>query len=188
MERIRSTLPKIFVLEMEQQVVASICTQRIQDIEAISETCCSREDSLFDEQGRVLQLLRVNTFLESRPAIADGVAVGAILRDFCLAYAHSLGFSQVCAVTKTTDYAKAKAAGTSSEKLSYAAYVAVRDERGQSPDSGLNFHVSKGAEVKAALPSWRPEDPENEGHGVLILYGIEGSAPVSFALLVRISR
>ena len=39
MERIRSTLPKIFVLEMEQQVVASICTQRIQDIEAISKTC-----------------------------------------------------------------------------------------------------------------------------------------------------
>ena len=168
LERVHSSLPKIFVLEMEQQVVGSICTQRIDDIDRIPEMCWAHEDDLYSMEGRVLQLLRVNTFLESKPAIADGVAVGAILRDFCLAYAEGLDFKEVCAVTKTTDYSNEK-------EVPYAAYVDARDEKGHSPDSGLNFHVSRGAEVVTVLPAWRPEDVENEGHGVLIVYNIHDS-------------
>lgn len=171
MERIKTHIPKIFVLEMDGQVVGSICAQRIQDVESIRNTCWKNEDSLYDIHGQILQLLRVNTFLLSKPKITDGVAVGAILRDFCLAYAKHLNFKQVCAVTKTTDYHEDLA-------QDYASYVESRDERGQSPDSGLNFHVGKGAEVLAVLPSWRPEDRLNQGHGVLIAYTLEDSLVV----------
>ena len=138
-ERIAAQPPKIFVLEVEGEVVGSICAQRILSIDAIKQVTWASEDCIAEASGTTLQLLRVNTFLESAPAAATGLAIGAILRDFCLVYARELGMKKVCAVTKTTDFVP----GTGP----YATYV----------EGNAN---------------WRPEDPGNEGHGVLISYNL----------------
>ena len=45
------------------------------------------EDKNYNPAGNVLQLFRVNTYVHSTPAVSAGLAVGAILRDFCLHYA-----------------------------------------------------------------------------------------------------
>jgi hypothetical protein len=62
--------------------------------------------------GKVLQLIRVNTCVESFHTNSQSgsrnfglIAAGAILRDFVLAYAAALGdVRSVCAVTRCTDY------------------------------------------------------------------------------------
>ena len=163
-ERIAAQPPKIFVLEVEGEVVGSICAQRILSIDSIKQVTWASEDCIAEASGTTLQLLRVNTFLESAPAAATGLAIGAILRDFCLVYARELGMKKVCAVTKTTDFVP----GTGP----YATYVEGGVLDGQHPDRGLNFHVSRGAAVVRAIANWRKEDPGNEGHGVLISYNL----------------
>ena len=166
LQRINAYPPKVFVLEVAGQLVGSICTQCIDSVEDIFSVTWRTEDSIANqESGTVLQLLRVNTFLESAPSVAQGIAVGAILRDFCLEYARLLGFLHVCAVTKTTDYC-------ASSEQSYSAFVSALDVRHTHADRGLNFHVSRGAHVVKAMEGWRPEDPANLGFGVLIAYDL----------------
>jgi hypothetical protein len=157
----RILLERIFVLEMDGNgVVGSITAQRIESVESIFAQSWATEDLLVDLKGNVLQLLRVNTLLESAPLSARMLPVGAILRDFCLRYAKQNHLNVVCAVTKTTNYC----AGSSS----YATYVS------QKVDAGVNFHLSRGASLKCVVPNWRPEDVANEGFGVLVAYELEG--------------
>ena len=92
--------PRIFVLEVSGQVVGSICTQRIDSIEDIDRVTWTTEDIIARTSGRVLHLLRVNTFRELAPTFEKGMAIGAILRDFCLLYARSCGFETVCAAAR----------------------------------------------------------------------------------------
>ena len=112
----------------------------------------------------------MNTWVKSQPAVTAGLSVGGILRDFCLHYAHELGLSVVCAVTRTRDY-------TPDMTTQYEEYVRTLDSRGQSPDQGLNFHVARGAVVVKPVDAWRPEDPRNEGFGVLIEYDLTQVTP-----------
>jgi hypothetical protein len=60
-----ATIPgRIFVLEMGQQVVGAIQTQRMNGAAFIDELeSWHLEDSLYMADGSVLQLFRVNTFL-----------------------------------------------------------------------------------------------------------------------------
>jgi acyl carrier protein len=128
-------------------------------------------------------------FRRTKPSIAAGIPVGAALREFCLEYARALGLQQVCAVTKTTDYKP----GDNEE--SYSNYVnsnyvkvetaekLVLDDAASAngplkyglvhKDRGLNFHISRGARKLRTIPGWRPEDVDNEGHGILIQYDLE---------------
>ena len=39
-------------------------------------------------------------------------------------------------------------------------------------DPGIGFHVSRGANVDAIVPGWRPEDEDNGGTGVLVRYDL----------------
>jgi polyketide synthase PksN len=154
----RVAAAKIFVLEMHNGVgvVGSITAQRIASVEAIYAHTWVTEDALADSQGSVLQLLRVNTLLDSAPSTAKMLPVGAILRDFCLGFAKELELTCVCAVTKTTDYC--------SGSTGYQDYVSEK------VDSGVNFHLSRGASLQAVIPNWRPVDSANEGFGVLVQY------------------
>ena len=163
--RVTASPSRVFVMVLEDQIVGVIYTQRISSLAAIDEVTWTSEDQLYDMNGPVLQLLRVNTWVKSKPAVTKGLSVGGILRDFCLHYAHELGLSVVCAVTRTMDYASDMA-------TQYEAYVQRLDSRGQSPDQGLNFHVGRGAVVVKAVEAWRPEDSGNEGFGVLIQYDL----------------
>ena len=175
--RVTASPSRVFAMVLEDQIVGAIYTQRISSVATIDEVTWTSEDQLYDMNGQVLQLLRVNTWVKSQPAVTAGLSVGGVLRDFCLHYAHELGLSVVCAVTRTRDY-------TPNMPTQYEAYVRRLNSRGQSPDQGLNFHVARGAVVVKAVESWRPEDPTNEGFGVLIEYDLTQVGPCvhSFAL------
>ena len=170
LNRIESRTCKVFVLEMAGLVVGSILAQRISSLDAIGEASWSSEDELAQGDGPVLQLLRVNTLVKSSPSCCAGMAVGAILRDFCLVYARALGIDLVCAVTKTTHF------GDKGTQLSYEDYVSEGLAERFHPDRGLNFHISKGAKVIEVMPRWRPEDEANVGYGVLIAYDLTDEA------------
>lgn len=164
--RVNCKPPKVFVLEIGELVYGSIYTQRISSVESISTVTWTSEDDLYVPDGRVLQLLRVNTFVQSLPLKVHGIPVGASLRNFCLSRAKELGLSLVCAVTKTTDFPL-------DFNGSYANYVADQQLVScDQPDRGLNFHLSKGATVVTVIPGWRPQDTANQGHGVLVQYNI----------------
>lgn len=156
----------IFVLELNGQVMGSITKQRINSLEKVLSTNWQNEDSIATKDGELLQLLRVNTLMESAPEGCKSIAVGAILRDYCLEFAVSAGCRKVCAVTKTTDY-------TAGGKL-YQEYVKTTNTEFLHPDRGLNFHISAEARVAKVIPGWRNEDLANEGHGVLVVYDLRG--------------
>lgn len=223
--RLATFPPRLFVLEIKNQIVGVIQTQRMNGPSAIDTLDNWRtEDELYMENGPVLQLFRVNTFLKysfsvsyqsthrtiflllkiiffisiyfflnfyifrTKPAIAAGIPVGAALREFCLEYARALGLKQVCAVTKTTDF---KPGAQEETYIPYvnSNYVKVDTKEklclddslsstGSShrlihKDRGLNFHISRGARKLRTIPRWRPEDVNNEGHGILIQYDLE---------------
>ena len=155
-----------FCFTLHDRVVGVIYSQRVDGMAGISKERWKTERRLASASGSMLQLLRVNTFLDNPPELT----VGATLREHCLGYANDLGLSQVCAVTRTSQYPQ-------TEGQTYAEYVAWRDPAtGNSRDRGLNFHLARGAKVSRALPGWRPEDVANEGHGVLIYYQLEALA------------
>ena len=88
----------------------------------------------------------------------------------------ALGLECVCAVTRCTDFISSHSGGDGSDVGQvadrYAAYVDARNERGHSPDRGLNFHIQRGAEVIRCVPGWRPDDEANCGFGVLVEYSL----------------
>ena len=128
------------------------------------------EDSLREPLGSVLQLFRVNTFKKKFgthwPMGARLFPAGFVLRNFCLKLAERMVLNSVCAVTRTRDFEL-------NTDRSYDDYVNRGSSGGKHADSGLNFHTSKGAAIVKTMPGWRPEDTENEGHGVLIKYVME---------------
>jgi hypothetical protein len=166
--RILSQSSITFVMQLDGNIVGSIATQRISAIADLENVTWVSEDEVCHPLGRILQLLRVNTLLLTAPHGCAGLAVGAILRDFCIEYANALGIEEVCAVTKTTDFILQQ------EDTDYFKYIERGlIEDGGHTDKGLNFHLSSGATVLKIMPSWRPEDADNKGHGVLILYDVK---------------
>ena len=163
--RVRNVASRVFVMDFSGVLVGSIFTQTIECVNSIMTHDWAHEDELLHGEGKVLQLLRVSTLLNSCPQGCIGIPVGAILRDVCLKYAQRLGFEEVCAVTRTTDYARHEA-----PKHHYEQYVMDNLSLNQHADRGLNFHISKGATIVTLLPQWRPEDADNCGYGTLIKY------------------
>lgn len=166
---------KVFVLEIGGEVVGSISTQRIASLESIDSINWINEDDIADPEGCILQLLRVSTFAKSAPECSQGIAVGALLRDFCLSKAKSLGLQSVCAVTKTTDY-------DSLSQENYEDYVHQQSSKTslhRNRDRGLDFHLSSGATVVKSIFGWRPTDTVNEGYGILISYDLNIKLSVS---------
>jgi len=118
-------------------------------------------------RGRVLQLIRVNARVSSAlPSGGGGLAAGALLRDFALAFASKLGLALVCAVTRCTDF------HTRGTKEDFVDYALSRPALGITSDSGLSFHLRRGAVVRRCVPGWRDGDTANLGFGVLVTYDL----------------
>jgi len=154
--RLKTVPPRFFLLETlndngKWKILGVIQTQRINSVEDILRVHWTIEDSLYEANGKVLQLLRVNTYKKTNPKEGKGIPTGALLRDFCITYAKELHIKTVCAVTRTTDFINAK------------------DSNGS---NGLIFHISRGATIHKAIEKWRPQDVDNDGYGVLIAYDV----------------
>jgi hypothetical protein len=159
--------PGIFILQSIENklVIAAIYTQIIDGVGAIETVASVEECSLISSKvGKVLQLIRVNTLVKSAAfSTGAGVAGGALLRDFCLEYAAQLGLSEVCAVTRCTEFVETR-------DISLENYAFSRHTFGHQSDKGLSFHLQRGAQVLKLIPSWRPNDVRNMGYGILVQY------------------
>jgi len=167
--RLKTVPPRFFLLETlndgKWKILGVIQTQRINSVEDILRVHWTIEDSLYEANGKVLQLLRVNTYKKTNPKEGKGIPTGALLRDFCITYAKELRIKTVCAVTRTTDFINAK-------ENKYKDYALKLNASNGSNDVGLNFHISRGATILKAIEKWRPEDVDNDGYGVLIAYDV----------------
>ena len=71
------------------------------------------------------------------------------------------GVQTVVAVIRCHEWADARLLNT---QLELAEHIEVGN------DSGLRFHTSRGAEVRAIVHGWHIEDAQNEGCGIIIEY------------------
>lgn len=147
----------------------------VDDIDLI--TSVDESDNSRNPNGRILQLLRVNTLVESG-GVSTHIGVGVALRDFALALADNLGLDQVCAVTRCTSYR--------GEGADFQDYVSSVSGKGPTLDAGLGFHLNRGANILKCVSGWRPGDTANHGYGVLVLYDLAmlATSKVKYSMIV----
>jgi acyl carrier protein/SAM-dependent methyltransferase len=149
------------VVEWDGRVVAVVYTQRITDPAALKRTPYAAIDTLHRDDATVVQLLGLNV----QPDFHGQGLSDALLR-FVLHWSLLLpGVERVVGVTRCRDY-------RSREGTSISRQVESRDEQGAPLDAVLRFHHGHGARILGPVAGYRPEDVENEGHGVLIEYDL----------------
>ncbi|MHB8524515.1 MAG: GNAT family N-acetyltransferase, partial [Limisphaerales bacterium] len=131
---------------------------------------CAELPGLHDLNGKHVQLLG----LYVHPDV-QGQGLGDELIEFMLVYCGACeGVESVVGVTRCLNYWRHRG-----RKSNFKEYVGWRDDQGRLVDPMLHFHESHGALVRDVLPSFRPEDTQNEGAGVLIEYLIRHRPPTS---------
>lgn len=156
LKRLAASPTTNFAVEVKGAVVAVLYTQRIQVPQDVFKQKFQQVYEGHVNMGRTLQLIAINAHTEHR-------GLGTELRSFALHLARlDLTLDTVCAVTLCLDYA------TSGVK-NLQQYVDMH-VNGRVNDRILTFHTSYGAKVLGLVPTYRPEDTDNEGTGVLIQY------------------
>lgn len=159
-------------------LLGAIFTQIIGSVDDIDHLrSVDESESVRDPNGLILQLLRVNTLVESG-GVSTHIGVGAALRDFALVVAEDLGLSHVCAVTRCTGFE------VCGQGIDFEDYVVSVSEKGAASDAGLGFHLKRGAEVLKSISGWRPGDAANHGYGVLVLYDLSRLPPLKVSYVV----
>jgi acyl transferase domain-containing protein/NAD(P)-dependent dehydrogenase (short-subunit alcohol dehydrogenase family)/ubiquinone/menaquinone biosynthesis C-methylase UbiE/acyl carrier protein/ribosomal protein S18 acetylase RimI-like enzyme len=150
-----------WVIELRDEVLGVIYSQRIADLDRLRLSACRNLASLHDEHGSIVQLLGLNVLPESRH-----LGLGDRLLDLMLMRSSLQGgVRQVAGVTRCKDFR-----GASLDEL--ALYVRTRDAAGQPTDPILQFHHGHGAELLDLVVDFRPEDTDNLGAGVLLRYDL----------------
>lgn len=150
-----------FVLESSNDgILGSIFTQRVHSLADLTLIRESVVESLADEEGSILQLIRVDA--KAGLSHVAEVSVGSRLRDFCVGLASTTHLSCVCAITRCASFAPPTP--TPNLTNEYLEYVA------RSQDPGLHFHLSAGSIILQCIPDYRPSDTSNLGFGVLVVY------------------
>lgn len=140
-------------------LVAVLYTQRVRSVDVLRCTNREAESNLHTLNGRVLHLLGV---LQR----SDAAGVGARLRDHALQLAREdASVDHVCAITRCRNWMDREVSGG----------VSYEDHVSAGTDTGLVFHTSAGARLDGIVPSYRPADAANLGHGVLVCYNVQSS-------------
>lgn len=157
-----STFPQgQFVLEINNQVIGVIYSQRISNSEVLEEKVFTEIPSLHNISGTVVQLLSINIL----PGFRD-CGLGDQLLEFMLQYCVLInGIEKVVGITRCSNYANYT-------QMPLVDYVREKTESGLFLDPVLKFHQVHGAFIKKIIPDYRPEDIENKGYGVLVEYDI----------------
>ncbi|MGR3219883.1 MAG: SDR family NAD(P)-dependent oxidoreductase [Candidatus Anammoxibacter sp.] len=158
-QRIERFSEEHFVYELNGRVVGVIYSQRIQSIEDLKAVNFRNVSSLHSAQGNITQLLALNVL----PAFKH-LALGDKLLTFILSHCFTeKSCKMVVAVTLCQNYGKYA-------HLSMEEYFRSCDEQGLRLDPILRFHECHGAKIEKLMPGYRPEDTENQGYGVLVVY------------------
>ncbi len=149
------------VVKMQGRIVGVIYTQKINDADALKLSSFHTLSTLHQPHGKIFQLLSVNI----APSMQDS-GLGDQLIEFVLWWVSLMGgIEKIVGVTRCKNYVDHPA-------LSIEDYVQAHIEKDSGIDPILRFHTNRGAEVKAILPNFRPEDSDNKGAGVLIEYAL----------------
>jgi acyl transferase domain-containing protein len=149
------------VVELNGTVRAVIYSQRLDSTDALLSATAGTVGRLHSPDGPVAQLIALNVhpdFLE--------LGLGDQLLTFLLQYSSvRTGIGKVAGVTRCMRYPKC-------DDLALEAYICKRDAEGRRVDPLLRFHEQHGAKIVGLVPSYRPEDEDNAGNGVLIEYDL----------------
>ena len=149
------------VLEIKNEVVGVIYSQRIAKIEDVRTVTNMTVDTLHQKEGRTVQLLSLNILPKFQQR-----SLGDQLLEFML-----LGCSLMGGVDAVVGVTLCKAYHTQHEK-SLKDYIHERNAQGKLVDPVLRFHEIHGACIERLVPGYRPKDKKNEGCGVLVSYDI----------------
>jgi acyl transferase domain-containing protein/NADPH:quinone reductase-like Zn-dependent oxidoreductase/NAD(P)-dependent dehydrogenase (short-subunit alcohol dehydrogenase family)/acyl carrier protein len=154
------------VIEQGGRVVAALYTQKIAWIEDLYTARHADLADLRCTDGSVLQLLGMNVL----PELQDQ-RLGDQLLSFALQWIGCKpDIDALVGITRCRDYPARRA------NTAYADYVGASDEIGLPADPILRYHVAHGARIERILPDYRPQDADNDGHGVLIRYDLHDYA------------
>ncbi|MEO8400725.1 MAG: SDR family NAD(P)-dependent oxidoreductase [Gammaproteobacteria bacterium] len=154
-----------FVVTIAGKIVGAAYTQKISDLNQLSNTDYQNISVLQNQNGNIVQLLGINV----APELQDS-GLGDQLLEFILWHVTVMGgIEKVVGITRCKNYA-------THTHLSMEQYVQNHIETEGGIDPILRFHTSHGAEIKAVLPCYRSEDHDNQGAGVLIEYQIPNRA------------
>ncbi|BAZ33696.1 amino acid adenylation domain-containing protein (plasmid) [Cylindrospermum sp. NIES-4074] len=147
------------LLEMDEQIIGVIYSQKISSINLLENVTCQNILSLHTDEGSIIQLLGLSILPEMQ-----NQGLGDHLRDFMLQWCTLKGgITKIVGITRCKSYANHL-------HMPMEEYILQRNSRGQLVDPILRFHEEGGAKIKKILPNYRPEDVENLGIGILIEY------------------
>jgi hypothetical protein len=158
--RIRVESPGTFVAIMGERIVGALYTQRIASVDALCSVPFSEIAEIHDDSGRTAHLITLNV----RPDMRG--YVGGELLDFVLSYCSTLpGIEQAAGVTRFARYSEHR-------ELSCQEYAAANSPEGGLLDPLLEFHRSRGADVRQVIENYRPADSDSAGAGILVVYDL----------------
>ncbi|WP_051908584.1 GNAT family N-acetyltransferase [Candidatus Odyssella acanthamoebae] len=148
-----------FVIKQEEKIVGVIYTQRITDMHLLSKVRFDQVGTLHDSLGDTLQLLGFNIV----PEMQDR-GFGDQILEFVLQLAFSKsGIKKIVGVTRCKNY-------KGNFHIPINEYVQQHIDSPEGIDPILRFHTSHGAKIVNILQTYRPEDIDNQGAGILIEY------------------
>jgi microcystin synthetase protein McyG len=148
-------------LEMGGRIVGAIYSHRIAGTAELSSRTGRDVFALHRDDGPVVQLLSVNVLPEMQ-----NLGLGDQLFEFMLHYCSTRqGVEQVMAVSLCREYG-------AHQSMPLEEYLNLRDERGKLVEPILRFHEAHGGTIAGLLPGYRPQDLDNRGNGVIVLYDL----------------
>ncbi|MBF0100084.1 MAG: SDR family NAD(P)-dependent oxidoreductase [Desulfobacterales bacterium] len=163
------------VLEIDEQIIGVIYSQRINDVEALYHSTSENVSSLHTPDGSIVQLLAINVL----PAM-QYLGFGDQLLEFMLLYnVLKTGVKRVVAVTLCKNYSDAS-------DIPLDEYIQKRNSLGQLVDPILRFHEYHGGVIKGLVPGYRAKDTPNLGNGVLADYDIQHRQSGHFSPLNKV--
>ena len=147
------------VLEVDNTIVGSIYSQRINDLKALEGQVNTNIIALHQPDAKIAQLIAVNIHPQKQH-----LGYGDQLLEFMLQYCTANNdIDSAAAISLCKNYPL-------HNTMSMSAYIKERDSDGFLLDPILRFHEYHGALITKLMPGYRPADTDNQGNGVLVEY------------------
>jgi len=165
-KRLTTTPTTNFVCTVDDCVIAVVYAQRIADISVVGiQKYCDAADH-HTPTGVVLQIVAIAAAMASveDSFTQQSFIIPEELLEFVLHYARlDPTIDKVVTVTRTKGFKDAH--------MGMEEYVALHTKGDQS-DPILSFHQKMGGAIQRVVPEYRPEDVDNQGFGILVLYDL----------------
>jgi amino acid adenylation domain-containing protein len=147
------------VIEDREGIQGVAYSQRIAAIEPLYTAQIDKLHTLFDLNGSIIQLIA--TFIRTKKQ--SGNMGGQLISFFLNKALLTPGVTHVAGITRCANYPGQKV-------ITMEDYSRQRNTSGELIDPIPRMHEQFGAEIKGLVPNYRPNDTENNGYGILVVY------------------